>query len=568
MCAKIELTSKDGFSAINEILNIVKSEYINKDFHFYEYPQLIFRGVTQYYPRDTETLENFRDWTISSGLAVRLGKCYENNYSKADYISTLSELVANAKKNYPEKYKKISDLEILADIQHNGGATCLVDFSKNLLTALWFACQEDSKKAGYLFCYNIMEDMIVNNTLTYIRPEDEQRKIESILTQTYRLTNYCSDVVNRFCLWDPSSINNRIIRQDSVFLFGIEKFLISEHAITTIEISGGIKKEIRDILKSIFNISSTTIYNDVVGYASSNAKLTPLFFDVCEVSKRSYQEGYNNMLKGNYRNAIDYFKQYEGIAQLSREDRIELCFSLAVCYKNVNYPKERYYCDNAILEYQKVVSLSLKTIKEEKKKKAFNEKNVHYYSRKCIRAYNEIIELQYKSGKYSDAIKVCDDIIKHIEREDILIGRTLQTNYCKIAQLELYALDNLKNGSSISNLKIKELADEVMKDSNNSCFDKILIEYYRLVYLIKEDGIGHDGEINELKRKIYSDENAEKKYDQYIDWNFVDIKNVIDGLDNSKLHYRAKEKLQKLTTLLIAGRDLFENQSRRLDKHE
>lgn len=40
--------------------------------------------------------------------------------------------------------QRLSDLELLAELQHFGAATCLIDFSRNTLVALWFACQQSS----------------------------------------------------------------------------------------------------------------------------------------------------------------------------------------------------------------------------------------------------------------------------------------------------------------------------------------------------------------------------------------------------------------------------------------
>ena len=44
--------------------------------------------------------------------------------------------------------KIIEDLEILAEFQHYGAATCLMDFTHNALVALWFACKKNSKDAS------------------------------------------------------------------------------------------------------------------------------------------------------------------------------------------------------------------------------------------------------------------------------------------------------------------------------------------------------------------------------------------------------------------------------------
>ena len=40
--------------------------------------------------------------------------------------------------------RELKDLEILAELQHLGAATCLIDFTYNAQIALWFACQPSS----------------------------------------------------------------------------------------------------------------------------------------------------------------------------------------------------------------------------------------------------------------------------------------------------------------------------------------------------------------------------------------------------------------------------------------
>ena len=41
--------------------------------------------------------------------------------------------------------QQLSDLELLAELQHYGAATCLIDFSYSAQVALWMACQRGSK---------------------------------------------------------------------------------------------------------------------------------------------------------------------------------------------------------------------------------------------------------------------------------------------------------------------------------------------------------------------------------------------------------------------------------------
>ena len=154
-----------GIQYINEILSKVK-EYMGTDeSNYYDAPHYIFRGISKYYPKDDTkrkkeerySIEEIENGYIRSGHSIRMQmtqKKYklEKAYTRANYISGLQEMVSNARKHYPDKYTKdFTDLDILADIQHNGGATCLIDFSKNLLTSLWFACSEDISDDGFIF---------------------------------------------------------------------------------------------------------------------------------------------------------------------------------------------------------------------------------------------------------------------------------------------------------------------------------------------------------------------------------------------------------------------------------
>lgn len=55
----------------------------------------------------------------------------------------------------------VDDLKLLADLQHYGIATRLIDFSRNPLTALWFACQTPKasvkEKSGLVLALNVTD---------------------------------------------------------------------------------------------------------------------------------------------------------------------------------------------------------------------------------------------------------------------------------------------------------------------------------------------------------------------------------------------------------------------------
>lgn len=579
----------------------------------YSLPRYIYRGVSCFYEYHKENAtkkpseESVKNGYIRSSLSVRIDKgkgaqeqegvefhtkkptlenaSFGDAYLRENYITILQDMIRNARKYYPEKYTvSMSDLDILADIQHNGGATCLVDFSKNILTALWFACQSDFDCDGFVYCYDIMEDMIAKDSLTYIRPEDENRSIFSLLVQTYRETNICSESRARFCLWEPSPKNNRILRQDSLFLFGIEPFVVGEHPIKVIRINSDRKRYILYALNGLFNISGKTIYNDHVGYAIMNRKENP-----CDkLNDTPYHRGFINMIKGNYNAAVDFFKLWEGDQirmgkGIALKRKIELYFSLAVCYKNLHRKQGTiHYYENAILEYKQVIACI-------KKMHCDNTKETNYYSLKLARAYSGIIDVLYYSEKYLEAISMCDELIASIDKYHLEKYSSMNTKYCKIVKMELLDLVLLKYYvESKSDMpqkhldKFKKKMDSyyssVKKYKEDSLFDKWLIYYYKFIFDILTSQ-------NELRtwmkewqkeeedfnvRRSQSSTNA-SPYSKYILWNFEEIKQMINRLPDTsnpkKKNLRSIENnnkkmlMQYATAYMISYRDEFEMQS-------
>ena len=613
---KMSVDIQDGMKYLKVILTQIM-EFIGDagtQDQFYENPQLVFRGITRFYPcieSNIKCIKNIKseikknlskdvkrkmknegkdiilpmtceiDFVkndlIRSSLSVRLRDTSRNlaqndAYIRSHYINALEEMIQKAQNMYPGKYtSEMSDLDILADLQHNGGSTCLVDFSKNVLTSIWFACSTDREYNGYLYCYNIMEDMIKKDALTYIRPEDEKIKIAELLAQTYRETNVCSDVETRFCLWEPSKKNNRIFRQDSVFVFGIEQFDVNKHAIKVIGIESEWKLPILTALKAIFNISGSTVYNDYIGFASNTNKMRPYR----KMGDTAYTRGYMNMIKGNYSSALDFLKLSEIDLQNRQswddKKKMELHFSLGVCYKGLARQENKmHYYENALLEYRNVISFANNIIE---KKHITNKK---YYMHKAIRAYNARITLLYKLSRYDDAIDECKEIkgaidngwLKNYEAENV----KLTSKYCEVSILELQVLMLLskKKGNSCAELQQyvgKETIETKKQLEIPLDFFGLLKEYYSYIYLIlAADNISVKGLKRHVKDTIkdwgimavYNDPDEKKSISDYILWNFTDIKNVIDSMSQESYFYEKKEVLQDITAGVIALRDAFQ----------
>lgn len=259
----------EGINVIGKtILRITELSKINTEGEY------LFRGVSAFYKCE-DVRERFgkgitpHTHTIPSGHLIRLAK--GDNLTDESAISYLTSLLTEARRQFPSRYIG-SDLEVLSDIQHNGGATCLIDFSRNILTSLWFACQDDLDKTGFLYILDVQKEL-KHETLIKVRHDDE-RPIDILLNE---LKNKESNNKSpHFYLWYPKAINNRIVRQDSVFIFGLKTMVADDHAIKVIPIHKKAKRKIKNALEQYFNISELTIYNDPIGFAMANAKLKPI----------------------------------------------------------------------------------------------------------------------------------------------------------------------------------------------------------------------------------------------------------------------------------------------------
>ena len=123
--------------------------------------------------------------------------------------------------------KTIEELEFLAEIQHFGGKTNLIDFTEDYLIALFMACNSSTDKDGRVIMQRIEE------VDSYIR--------------------------------NPYEPRNRIIAQKSVFVRHPHGF-IEPNDDDVINIPTSLKKSIQEHLKRAHGISTETIYNDIHGF--------------------------------------------------------------------------------------------------------------------------------------------------------------------------------------------------------------------------------------------------------------------------------------------------------------
>ncbi|PWR73980.1 FRG domain-containing protein [Methanospirillum lacunae] len=202
------------------------------------------------------------------------------------YIQYIHSILDDYKLKGFDRDKNIGpyDLQILAELQHFGAATCLVDFSLNCLPPLYFACCSNEGKDGAIFAINI-KDHIKYASLDYYSLST--KKIDSFLVQLPRIERgppeedeYITDdegkdnrtnpydytIYPRNWYWEAPHINQRIPIQQSIFLFGKPDLEYDKKII----IPYSIKNTILEKLDLCFNINKETLFPDFTGFSNNH----------------------------------------------------------------------------------------------------------------------------------------------------------------------------------------------------------------------------------------------------------------------------------------------------------
>ncbi|MEO4053384.1 FRG domain-containing protein [Solibacillus sp. CAU 1738] len=158
----------------------------------------------------------------------------------------------------------LSDMELLARLQHHGAATRLVDFSKNSLVALWFCVNNVTEDYGLLVGIDTnyiggMEDVLDDNLKDY----------------SSAIKNYS---YSHPMLIEPPVVSKRIAAQHGVFLYsdisqsdmGSLKIPLEGQNIF-IAISPELKKVSRQVLIDTFDLRKETLFPDLDGFSSANS---------------------------------------------------------------------------------------------------------------------------------------------------------------------------------------------------------------------------------------------------------------------------------------------------------
>lgn len=514
---------------------------------------------------------------IKSGAAVRMQQQSVSSTPQIDYVNYIKHMLNDIKNRFPiyidENY---SDVEILADLQHKGAASCLVDFSNNFLTSLWFATETHNDDVGYLFCYDINKEMIEEDKLSVLDPIKKiDRSIEELLNETTKTTRYSGNRAFKFWLWKPSNLNERIARQDSVFVFGIEAFKVDEHSIITIPIPPDWKKPIQHVLKSIMGITAESIYCDVDGYADANSKTKPYEKNTLHFFSEKYDSDPNNnsiddiqngmacLFQCEYELALKYFTQHESrtnkifnkkyITTLSFHDEnafsnlknfvlnMEVHYSKGLCLKHIGNKyaaiEEFKNAQDSCCELHKKISNQISHYCKNDHQDIFKSDLEHllkyqkYIENKQQKTFNDLMDMYYDTYQYDKVIEII-----HNQKEQLLghDDNNLESLYTTIEReaiclKAIISITNKVKNSNTEKINVSFVLPEYQFSQQIQPFYYVLNQYFDCVINI----LLHNKHSNKAYQKFVEiiENGSIKEFNSpnyYTNWNLADMISLIE----------------------------------------
>ncbi len=328
----------------------------------FEPGRYLFRGVSN------------KNYEIEASASRRLPD--KKDQTPANLLEINRRIIDDARlQGHDEKNgQRFSDLELLAELQHYGAATCLIDFTYSAQVALWMACQRASKGTA--------KSKVVDGKVFAVNISNPER-FQKVTAQSVEKDIDCffefeSDKREGYSLyqWQPKQQNNRIIAQQSVFLFGGAK-IESEAECIIVENS---KESILTSLEKSGGITEARMFPDFDGFARLRAHDRPYVADALGYLQRGIEAHKELKLEEaikHYTNAISlqpakhmlvraYNKRGNAYEALKKDDLAIEDYSRAIdinpddadayFYRGFTYRLKRDY-EKAIKDYNKAIKL-------------------------------------------------------------------------------------------------------------------------------------------------------------------------------------------------------------------
>lgn len=174
-----------------------------------------------------------------------------------------------------EAGRKLSDFELLAKLQHHGAATRLIDVSRNMLVALWFACNSRPENTGMLFGISAGSVLGLEGAYGYENGDYNKNFPHTISKndQTFDLP----------IVWQPPVVTKRIAAQSAQFIYSnvshekmgslILDGAIRHDGVIALAITAKMKKKFLMVLERTFDIRLLTLFPDFDGFCRANSEV-------------------------------------------------------------------------------------------------------------------------------------------------------------------------------------------------------------------------------------------------------------------------------------------------------
>jgi hypothetical protein len=253
-----EIPEPESFNELIEIISNIEIDDYDEEYKFVPVrfwrgqPDISWKIDSSAYRRITASKKSIKDYDdeLSS---------YENNL--LDHATHKGFHIHNG--------RKLSDMELLARLQHHGAATRLVDFSRNALIGLWFAINSHEKKTGVLI--GVHSHYVGGNESKLLLNDYSE-----IISKIHKITHPL--------LWESPVISSRIASQHALFLYskvsnkkyGSLELSEGEKANLFIAINPKMKIVLREILSQVFDVRTKTLFPDLDGFGMANNHNTHL----------------------------------------------------------------------------------------------------------------------------------------------------------------------------------------------------------------------------------------------------------------------------------------------------
>lgn len=168
------ITSRLSREVSHDFNNVVKYS-LNVEAHGIRYRDSPFTGFSGQYEADFMR-SLFKRQIEELSIAKSRALWNDNSYSRA-----LATEVRDLPRNAEEANFCLEDLQLLAEIQHYGGSTVLIDFTRNRDVALFFACKDKLDEDGRLMLLPKEHEGKMWDRISPSKSFTRYRKQESVL---------------------------------------------------------------------------------------------------------------------------------------------------------------------------------------------------------------------------------------------------------------------------------------------------------------------------------------------------------------------------------------------------